>query len=63
MTLDEIGRNEWKLLILRYVEPISEEKAISVEQAITNLSTEFYEANAAEDRLTALLHQNGLVLL
>ncbi len=61
VTLDEIAQNEWNLNIPRYVEPINEESAISVEQAITNLKTALDEAYVVEDRLATLLRQNGLM--
>lgn len=59
-TLDEIAQHEWNLNIPRYVEPATQEAAISVEEALTNLKAALNEAYAAEDRLQRLLEQAGL---
>ncbi len=59
--LDEIRENDDNLNIPRYVEPVIEEDTISVEDALDSLKTSLHAAYAAEDRLTALLTQEGLL--
>lgn len=59
--LKEIEQNDWNLNISRYVEPVLEEETISVADAVANLKEALEEAYAAEDRLKALLRQNGLL--
>lgn len=59
--LDEIARNDWNLNIPRYVEPITAEETIGVDEALKNLRQSLDEAYAAEDRLKSLLEQSGLM--
>lgn len=61
VTLDEIAQNDWNLNIPRYVEPIIEEETISVEQALVNLQHSLEAAYQAEDRLSGLLRDAGLM--
>jgi type I restriction enzyme M protein len=61
VTLDEIRENDFNLNIPRYVEPVIEEEAITVEQAISNLKASLTAAYAAEDRLKELLAREGLL--
>jgi len=61
VTLDEIAANDWNLNIPRYVEPIIEEETISVEQALMNLRHSLEVAYKAEDRLSQLLRDAGLM--
>ncbi|TVR19316.1 MAG: SAM-dependent DNA methyltransferase [Anaerolineaceae bacterium] len=60
-TLEEIADNDWNLNIPRYVEPIIEEETISVEQALDNLRQSLETAYEAEDHLTQLLRDAGLM--
>jgi type I restriction enzyme M protein len=60
VTLDEIARNDWNLNIPRYVEPISAEETIGVDEALANLRQSLDEAYIAEARLTELLRDAGL---
>jgi len=60
-TLDEIAANEWNLNIPRYVEPLAEEAAPTVEEAVANLQVALADAYAAEDRLVTLLKASGLL--
>ncbi len=59
--IEDIGNNDWNLNISRYVETVSEEETISVEEAIGNLKVALDEAYSAEQRLTELLRQSGLL--
>jgi len=61
VTLEEIDANDWNLNIPRYVERVSDEQAISVEDAVSNLKSALEEAYAAEDKLKALLKREGLL--
>lgn len=61
VTLDEIAKNDWNLNIPRYVEPVTEEETITVEDAIANLKQALNEAYAAEDKLKELLREAGLM--
>jgi type I restriction enzyme M protein len=61
VTLSEIAENDWNLNIPRYVEPVIDEETITVEEALENLKRAMHEAFEAEDRLKALLIQNGLM--
>ena len=60
-TLDEIRENDHNLNIPRYVEPVIEEETITVTEAIENLNKSLEAAYQAEDRLTALLQEAGLM--
>lgn len=61
VTLEEIAGNDWNLNIPRYVEPLAEERTLTVEEAVSNLQAALAGAYAAEDRLKALLAQAGLL--
>ncbi|MEQ8854784.1 class I SAM-dependent DNA methyltransferase [Gimesia sp.] len=61
VSLDEIKENNFNLNIPRYVEPVVEEEAISVAEAMANLKTSLEQAYEAEDRLKELLGKDGLV--
>jgi len=60
VTMDEIRENEYNLNIPRYVEPVIEEKSITVEEAISQLKESLSSAYEAEDRLIELLKREGL---
>lgn len=61
VTLDEIRENDFNLNIPRYVEPVIEEEAITIDQAIANLKESLQAAYTAEDRLKEFLIQEGLL--
>jgi type I restriction enzyme M protein len=61
VSLSDIEDNDWNLNIPRYVEPVIEEESITVEEALADLKAAMEEAFNAEDRLKALLIQNGLL--
>ena len=61
VSTSEIAENDWNLNIPRYVEPVIEEEAITVEEALGNLKTAMDDAFNAEDRLKQLLIQNNLL--
>jgi type I restriction enzyme M protein len=61
VTIDEIKKNDFNLSIPRYIEPITVEESITVDQAIANLKKSLVTGNAAEDRLKKLLHQERLL--
>lgn len=60
-TLEEVAANDYNLNISRYVEPVSDEEEISVDEALANLKAALVDAYAAEDRLKALLKEAGLL--
>jgi len=60
-TLDEIAANDYNLNIPRYVEPVSTEAVVSVDEAMARLRTSAEAAFAAEDRLIELLVREGLL--
>lgn len=60
-TLAEIERNDWNLNIPRYVEPVAAGETISLEDALANLKASLAEAYEAENKLTKLLKQEGLL--
>ncbi len=60
-TLDEIRENDFNLNIQRYVEPVIDEKSMTIDQAIANFKESLQAAYAAEDRLKELLHREGLL--
>ncbi len=62
-TLDEIAANDHNLNIPRYVEPVSNEEVLTVEEAMKRLRASAEAAFAAEDRLVALLKKEGLLCL
>jgi type I restriction enzyme M protein len=59
--LEEIKRADWNLNIPRYVEPVNETITPTVPEALATLKSALEDAYAAEDRLTALLSQAGLL--
>ncbi len=61
VSLDEIRENDYNLNIPRYVEPVIEEESVTIDEAIRNLKTSLAAAYVAEDRLTELMRQNGLL--
>lgn len=61
VTLDEIAANDHNLNIPRYVEPVSDEEVLTVEEAMKRLRTSAEAAFAAEDRLVSLLKKEGLL--
>ena len=61
VTLEEIAANDWNLNIPRYVERVSDEQTITVEEAVSNLKSALAEAYTAEDKLKALLKREGLL--
>ena len=61
VTLDEIAGNEHNLNIPRYVEPKVEQEALTVEKAMKRLRESAEAAFAAEERLVAILKQEGLL--
>jgi type I restriction enzyme M protein len=60
-TFDEITANDYNLNIPRYVEPVTAERAMSVEEATERLKAAAEAAFAAEDRLAELLKREGLL--
>jgi len=58
--LDEIRANDFNLNIPRYVEPVTEEETMTVDQALANLKESLAKAYAAEDHLLELLKREGL---
>jgi type I restriction enzyme M protein len=61
VTLEEIASNDWNLNIPRYVERVSEEQTVTVQEAVSNLKSALQEAYAAEDKLKVLLKREGLL--
>ena len=61
VTLDEVAANDYNLNIPRYVEPKVEQEILSVEEATRRLRESADAAFAAEDRLVAILRQEGLL--
>jgi len=61
VTVDEIRESEYNLNIPRYVEPIIEEETMTIDEAVKNLKQSLEKAYAAEDRLKALLKEEGLI--
>ena len=53
--LNEIRENDFNLNIPRYVEPVIDEKSMTIDQAIANLKESLRAAYGAEDRLKELL--------
>lgn len=61
VSLEQIASNDYNLNIPRYVEPVTTETMLTVEEALTNLQQSAAAAFAAEDRLIALLKRDGLL--
>lgn len=62
VSLEEIASNDYNLNIPRYVEPVVEGEALTVEEATARLRKSATAAFAAEDRLIAVLKREGLLL-
>jgi type I restriction enzyme M protein len=61
VTLADIDANDYNLNITRYVERKSEEKVLSVEQAMGQLRESASAAFAAEDELISILKREGIL--
>jgi type I restriction enzyme M protein len=61
VTLDEIAANHHNLNIPRYVEPKVTQEALSVDEAMKRLKESTDAAFAAEEKLIAILKQEGLL--
>jgi type I restriction enzyme M protein len=61
-TLADISSNDYNLNITRYVERKSEEKVLSVGEAMENLRESAKSAFEAEKKLTLILKQNGILV-
>lgn len=61
VSLEEVANNDYNLNIPRFIEPLSQETKISVEDALRNLKTALSDAYQAEDNLIALLKNAGLM--
>ena len=61
VTLDEIAANDHNLNIPRYVEPKAAQEALSVDEAMKRLKESANAAFAAEEKLVAILKQEGLL--
>ncbi len=61
VNLDDIAANDWNLNIPRYVEPVSENEVLTVEEAMKQLKESAMEAFEAEDALVAILKKEGLL--
>ena len=62
VTLEDIVANDYNLNIPRYVEPKAEQQTLSVDDAMKQLQTSAEAAFAAEEKLIAILKQEGLLL-
>jgi len=62
VTLDEIATNDHNLNIPRYVEPKTTTETLSVDEAMQRLKESADSAFAAEDKLIAIMRQEGLLL-
>jgi type I restriction enzyme M protein len=60
VAIDEIRQNDFNLNIPRYVEPLTEEETVTVDEAFNNLRASLHVAYAAEERLLGLLKRAGL---
>lgn len=61
VTLEEIAANDHNLNISRYVAPVVEQETLTVEEATQRLRESAEAAFAAEERLVAILRQEGLL--
>lgn len=61
VTLEEIAANDHNLNISRYVAPVVEQETLTVEEATQRLRESAQAAFAAEERLVAILRQEGLL--
>ena len=57
--LDEIRQQDYNLNIPRYIEKVTEEDAITVDEAIKNLKSSVVETFAVEERFISLLKEAG----
>ena len=60
-TRDEIAANNFNLNIMRYIEPKTEQKVLSVEQATRNLEESVKAAFTSEEKLIGVLKKEGLL--
>jgi len=60
-TLDDIAANDYSLVIARYVEAAAEQDVATVDEAMQGLKDRAEAAFAAEEKLVALLHREGLL--
>ena len=61
VTLDDIAANDYNLNITRYVERKSDEKVLSVDEAMVQLREGAVAAFAAEEKLIRVLQREGLL--
>jgi type I restriction enzyme M protein len=61
VTLEEISSNDYNLNIPRYIEPLTAQKAPTVEEAMQRLRDSAAAAFAAEERLIELLKREGML--
>jgi len=62
ITLDEIASNDHNLNIPRYVEPVVDQEVLTVDEAMKRLRVSAQAASTAEDKLTAVLKREGLLV-
>jgi type I restriction enzyme M protein len=62
VTLDEIATNDHNLNIPRYVEPLTEQESLSVDDAMKQLKQSADAAFVAEEKLVAILKREGLLI-
>jgi type I restriction enzyme M protein len=62
VTLEEIARNDDNLNIARYVEPVADREALSMDEALKRLRESADAAFVAEEKLVAILKREGLLL-
>jgi type I restriction enzyme M protein len=62
VTLDEIAANDHNLNIARYIDPITAQEVLTVEESMKRLQESAKAAFATEDRLVAVLKREGLLL-
>lgn len=61
VTLEELNANDGNLNISRFIEAVSDEKVLTVEEAMADLRKAAQEAFAAEDHLIALFKKEGVL--
>jgi type I restriction enzyme M protein len=61
VSLDEIAGNDYNLNIPRYVEPVTDQEVMNVEEAMQRLRETADAAFAAEERLVELMKTEGLL--
>lgn len=62
VTLDQIAANDHNLNIPRYIEPKNDDETLSVDEAMARLRQSAMAAFEAEERLTAILKREGLLV-